>query len=608
MTRSTYLAGAAALACLPMAAGAQEAFLLDEIVISATIGAAPLQSTGVTATVLTREEIAATGETRLVDVLDRVPGVGVLARGPVGTLSSITLRGAGRNYVQVLVDGIDVSDPSAPQVAFDFGRLTTADVSRVEILRGAQSALYGSQAIGGVISITTTRAEAEGVEQRIALEAGSYGTVAGSYTLAARRGESDAAITVSRIATDGFSAADGNAGNTEADAYRATRLSFSAGTVLERGVELRVSGFYDTGAGEYDEQFPVADGSPDEESSFDSWGLRAAATFDLGAVENTVALSGFAIDRSDTGSTGFGASEITYEGRRLALSYTGTTDLGAGRLSFGANATRESYEQGGTFGTNDGESSVAALYAEYALSGASFDATASLRLDEHSEFGSFVTGRLAGAWQARSDLTVRGAVATGFRAPSGYELFGPFGDPTLEPEESLSLDLGIEKRYGDRAMARATLFYNETTDLVDFVGAGYTQIPGTVTRAGVELEGQVALSDAVTLSGNYTYTDATTPDVSAGNAWRANFGTHDLSLTLDARITERLAGALSLQYVADREDLPDYGVASARIGYAVTEDAEVYLRVVNLTDEQYQLVEGYGTSDRAVYAGFRARF
>ncbi len=610
MRHLSALTGASLLALAGQTAVAQIAFELDEITFSANRTPTARASAGATVTVITGDEIRASGEARVIDYIARMPGVGVLARGPVGALSSITIRGASRNYVQVLVDGIDVTDPSGPQVAFDFGQLLTDDVSRIEILRGAQSALYGSSAIGGVVSITTARAEEEGFTQTVAAEAGTYSTLRGSYGLAFRQGDTDLALTISGIETDGFSAADEADGNTEDDGYSATRLSFSGGTRLQNGVELGLSGFLQDGEGEYDEQFPVGDGSPDELTRAETWGLRGFIRFDSGAIRNELALTGFRIERNDTGSTVFGPFDVTYAGERTGLSYQGDMVLGGGELSFGGSLNRESYDQSGSFGPGGGDNTVAAVFAEYALAATqTLDLTGTVRLDSHSEFGEFATGRLAGAWRVRPDVIVRSSLANGFRAPSNYELFGPFvGNPDLEAEESLSFDLGVEKLFGDTGMISATLFYNETDNLIDYDGASYIQIPGTVIRRGLELEASHAISDRLTLSGNYTFTDDKTPAISAGNTWNTSFGKHDLSIALDAAITDRLRGVFTVQHVADRQSLPDYTLANVMLTQEINDSAEAYLRIENLTDEQYQLIEGYGTSGRAFYAGFRARF
>ena len=137
--------------------------------------------------------------------------------------------------MRVLVDGIDVTDTSGPQVAYDFGSLRTADVSRIEILRGNQGALYGSESIGGVVNITTRRATEEGLTTSASIELGSYNTLAASYGLTMKQGDMDYALTLSSIWTDGFSAADENDGNDEADGYRVTDLRFGshAGTHVD---------------------------------------------------------------------------------------------------------------------------------------------------------------------------------------------------------------------------------------------------------------------------------------------------------------------------------------------------------------------------------------
>ena len=593
----------------PAVAPAQSVFDLDEIVFSAGLGETTLEETGATVSVVTREELEATGETRVIDYIARLPGVDVRARGPIGSLTSITVRGAGQNYVRVLVDGIDVSDVSGPQAAFDFGSLTTADISRIELLRGGQSAIYGSEAIGGVINITTLRAEEEGTTQFLNLEGGSYGTFRGSYGVATDLGALDYAFTLSRTQTDGFSAADENAGNTEADGYLSNRLSFAVGYDLAGGGRVGFNGFYEDSEADFDEQFPISDGSPDEVTYNEALGLRAYLELPTGRVDSTFAATLYRIERDVRGSTGFGTANNVYTGDRIGLSYLGALDLDAATtLRFGLDAERETFSQSGDFGPGAGESETVGIFGELAWSPSDrFDLSATLRHDDHSQFGGLTSGRLAASWRPTEDWILRASAAQSFRAPSLYELYGPFGNPTLQPEESRSLDFGVERRLGDDAFVRATLFYNDTTNLIDFPFP-YAQVPGTVRRRGVELEFGTPLADAWRLDGSYTYTDGSNPTLTAGNAWNLEFPAHDLSLTLSGEITERLSAALSVQSVWDRPTLGDYTLANATFTYALSDSVDAYLRIDNLLDEEYQLVRGYGTSDRAFYLGLRSRF
>jgi vitamin B12 transporter len=603
------------MAALPLAllfpamAAGQSVFDLGEIVFSAEFGETTLEETGATVSVVTREELEATGETRVIDYIARLPGVDVRARGPIGSLTSITIRGAGQNYVRVLVDGIDVSDLSGPQAAFDFGSLTTSDISRIELLRGGQSAIYGSEAIGGVINITTLRAEEEGVNQFASIETGSYNSYRGSYGVAVRQGPLDYALTLTRTQTDGFSAADENDGNTEADGFESNRLSFSLGHDLQNGGRVGLNGFVESARVEFDEQFPISDGSPDEVSYNESFGLRAYLELPTGAVDSTFAATYYQIERDVRGSTTFGPAENIYTGERIALSYLGALDLDQSTsLRFGLDATRETFSQGGTFGPGGGESETVGLFGELAWSpNDSFDLSATLRYDDHSQFGGLTSARFAASWRPDEAWIIRASAAQSFRAPSLYELYGPFGEPTLQPEESHSFDLGVERRLAQDAFVRATLFYNQTDNLIDFPFP-YAQVPGTVRRRGVELEFGAPITNAWRLDGSYTYTTGRNPPLTAGNAWNLEFPENDLSLTLTGDMTERLSAALSVQSVWNRPTLSDYTIVNATFTYALSDDVDAYLRIDNILDEQYQLTRGYGTSDRAFYLGLRARF
>ncbi|MEX5726655.1 vitamin B12 transporter [Rhodovulum iodosum] len=618
----------------PLSAAAQDTFLLDEITASANLQATEIERSGSTVTVVTEDELRAAGDARLTDYLARLPGVTITPNGPVGARTGLSLRGASQNYVAVRIDGIEVNDPSLTQVAYDFGGLTTADISRIEVLKGSQSALYGSSAIGGVIDITTRRATEIGTEQSVAIEAGSYDTLRASYGLATRTENAELAFTLSHIYTGGFSAADENDGNTEEDGYRASRLSVYGHRDFDNGLRLGFSAFAEESRGEYDPQFyadptrsfsvALGDGETyDEVAKVDKRGLRVFAEFATGAVEHEVSASVYEIERRyQDGETFLSYDPVTYAvsgsyyassatrytGTRTKLRYQGTLALGLdSRLSFGADTEREAYDQTGTYGDLDADSHTSGVFAELAWAPSErLDVTLAARHDDHSEFGGQTTGRVAVAFRPVDDLTIRGALGTGYRAPSLYELNSFYGDPTLEPEESLTAELGVEKRFGDRASLRATAFYLEVDDLIDysFATSSYAQVSGTSRRSGVELEGAYSLGDRAVLSAAYTYIDSST---NASASW-SSVPRHTVSLGLEADIAHNLSGGLTALYAADRDGLDDFAVVNGTIRYQVAENTEAYLRVENLFDEQYQYVSGYGTSDRAVYVGLRQNF
>jgi vitamin B12 transporter len=618
MIRTSALLSATALTALLTApAAAQTVFELDEVIFTANAAPIELERIGTSASVVTAEELEATAETRVIDYLARLPGVDVRSRGPIGTQSSISIRGIGQNYVRVIVDGIDVTDVAGPQVAYDFGALTTMDVERIEVLRGGQSALYGSEAIGGVINITTRRPEENTVRQFVTLEAGSYGTFTGSYGVAADHGALDYALTLSRTQTDGFSAADENAGNAEADGFESNRFSFSVGYDIDATTRIGFNGFYEVSEGEFDDTNffgppPVFDGTTDDVTENTTTGLRAFVEFQTGDIDNSLALTYYEFNRDFTNASGFGPFNGYFNGERVGLNYLGTATLTPELdVRFGFDFTRETFASQNNFNAtpNTGENEVFGVFSEFAWAPtADLDVVATLRLDDHSQFGNLASGRLAASWRPAEDWIVRTSLAHSFRAPSLFELYGPNGTLTLEPEESRSFDMGVERRFGPDTFVRATYFYNETDNLIDFIDGFYVQIPGTVTRQGVELEAGAPIGARWRLDGSYTYTEGENPVLSGGNTFNSEFPEHDLSLTATGDLTDRVSAAFTVQSAWDRPTLGDYTVANATVSYEISNDIEAYLRIENIFDEEYQLQNGYGTSDRAFYVGLRASF
>ena len=617
--QAALLMGTALIAAAPVLA--EEIYELDEITLSAGREETEIKRSGATVEVITAEELEKSGETRVADYLETLPGVSIRMSGPIGTTASLYLRGAPAQYVPVIVDGIEVGDPAAGQGAFDFGTLTTSDISRIEVLKGSNSALYGSQAVAGAISITTKRATEIGTEQSAAAEVGSYNTRKLSYSYATKTEKGEIALTASHLTTDGFSARDENDGNFEADGYRANRLSFYTDYQVTPDLKIGVNGFVEDTHGEFDdfvgdvgatswvetspgvwEPMFVAGTPGDDYTIRDTKGARLFAEFTTGAVDQKLDFTFYDIDRTSC-SNGWCDD---FFGTRKKLAWQGATDLGLnGRLVFGAD-TEEEEAHGESTRTNG-------VFAELSYAfGNNLDVTASLRHDDHSDFGGFTSGRLAAVYRFSDDLLLRASLGNGFRAPSLYELYGPYGDPSLEREESRSAEIGIEKRLGDKGALRLTAFHLKAENLIGFDGAAtvcgqsygcYNQVDGDSERSGVEISGDYQVAPKLRLGGSYTYTDS-----SISTGWGA-VARHDLSLFADYAISDALSSTLSLQHVADRPNgLADYTVANLALGYEFAEGKEAYLRVENLFDEEYQLTSGYGTSDRALYVGVRASF
>ena len=622
------LAGLLGLAAAAPAAG--QPIELPDIVISANRTPTAAEATGATVSVLTEPSLAADGRPLAIEQIATLPGVSVQQNGPAGTVSGFTLRGAPQQYVRVLVDGIEISDPTAPQVTPSLSGLLTDDISRIEVLQGSQSALYGGQAVAGVIDITSPRPTENGIENRLLLEGGAYSSFRGRYALSGRSDRGDFALTIARLQSDGFSAAEEADGNTEDDGYATTRLSASGTFYATDTVSLFGTAFWQTEDGDFDGT-DFATGQPiDAPNTYDgtNWGARAGIDFLAldGRLQNRLAVSYFDIDRTNsTYDPAATRSDYETDGYRTRLEYLGKANLTDSlALQFGADWTREVSRS--TYASTGFVSDSASMSNEDTGVFAQADwspvealtVNAAIRQDEHSEFGGHTTGRLTAAYLLPSDTILRASLGTGFRAPSNYELFDAYsGNPDLDPETSQSADIGVEQRFaGDRGKVSATWFWLKIDDLIDYdyTTNRYIQIDGTADSQGLELTGAWALTDALTLSGNYTYTDARLPDGRPRN----RVPRHEVNLALDGDATDRLGLGLGLRYVADYVD--DSGqfatngfessflVANARVSWAVTDQAQLYVRAENLFDQQYQTARGYGTSDRAFYFGVTGTF
>lgn len=610
MTRFLLSASAAALvAALPHAAQAQAELELDEITVFANQTPTEIDRSGATVDVITEDELEAAGDIRLSDFLNRRAGVSVFSNGPVGARTNLAIRGLPGRYVEVRIDGIDVSDPSSPAADTDFGRLNTSNIQRIEILKGSQSALFGSSAVAGVINITTKRATEPGTTAEVALEYGSYDTFRGAASVSTLTDRAELSFGISRVQSDGFSAAEENDGNTEADGHESTRLTFSGAVQATETLRLGLSGFYEDSLTDTDASGGVGGDSDIPESDVESWGLRAFAELTTGAVDHSFAISTFRIDRAET--TSFGTSES--EGERLTAAYRGTTELNARTtLSFGADYTEESFD-----GSAEGDRDIIGVFGEALFApNDQTDIAVSLRGDEYSDFGSFVSGRLAVAYRPSDQLVLRGTLANGFRAPTLFDINSPsFGNPDLDPETSWGAELGAEYLLAGGGRIGATLFYTEITDLIGFDPTTFQsiQVAGTSVSQGIELSAAVPVTDQVELFGNFTYTDA-----EDGNGDRfVRVPETDLVVGATADLTDRFSATATVQSVTGLQDrafgtglfdLDDYILANVNVSYAVTDSVEAYLRVENLFDEEYQTVSGFGTSDRAFYAGLRASF
>lgn len=608
MLRSSLLASVAFSPLIMTSALAEEYYDLGEIVLSGSLTPTSIDSTGSTVEVLTGDEIGP-ASSAILNRLDQLPGVSSSSNGGLGAASSLRIRGLPARYVGVRINGMSVTDSSGTQNQYDFGGLTAAGIGRVEVLKGSQSALYGSEAIGGVVDIQTFLPEKLGFSAEIEAEAGSFGTYSGALNMGHKTESGVVALTYGRIESDGISTLAGDVEN-EKDGFKQTTV-----TAL---MEHAVSDTFTVGGSIYfrDAEMEI-DRSVTDNSGINYLEERGAKVFtelQTGAVTHTLSYSHFDVDRRDPG----GFTEH-FTGKRKQVAYLGSAELGpVYTLNFGIDHTKEEMSTDGVTESNHTNSAQAELLIRPTDT---LDISAALRYDDNSDFGGKTTGRLSAVWRPQDDLAFRAVYGTGFRTPSLYERYSDSGDPTLQPEESRSYELGVEKSFGDVGSIMATLFYTEIDDLIDFDSAAvacgglfgcYNQVPGETKSKGIELSGNYAITGALKIYGNYTYTDAKTDGIRLTRTPR-----HDFVVGASSDFTDKFSGYVNMRHVAGvvaSEYAPaghkvgDYTLVGMGLSYDITDNATAYLRVENLFDEDYETAGGYNQPGRAAYFGVRANF
>ena len=570
---------------------------LNEISISANRVATPLQDVGSSVTVLSQDDISASSEAYVIDFITQVPGVNVSQNGPKGSTSGLTLRGLGLQYVKVLVDGIDIGDVSSIPVMANLSGIMLNEIDRIEILQGSQSALYGSSAIGGVISLTTKKATKD--ETTLSLEAGTYGTVSLKAGKTFLSENSDVLVSGSYFSTDGFSAkADG----IENDGYSSSRMSVTGNYYISDTNSVSVSMFKQDEDGDQDGYDPISFAfidKTDEVYSNDSLGVAANLEMNTGSVVRNLHFNFFNIDRFYTGP-------YNYEGTNLEVSWEEKRTFDEGALIYGIVADNErTLIEGLQKAINKSH-----IFSEYIFSDeAKFSFTVSGRASGHSEFGGSSTGRINASYKLDNGTILRSSLGTGYRAPSLYELFAPFyGNSSLQPETSVATDIGVELPFvGDQAALSATIFETTISDRIvyDNNTFAYGQSTESEKRAGYEIGLNYKVNPRSEVNLSFTYTD----DGNGNRVQKVPESDFTLSARTELQSGVNLSG--SFQSVMGLEDfvpLPDYNIVSVRGSYPLTDNVNVYLRAENIFDTKYQTTSDYGTSGQAFYTGFTAKF
>jgi vitamin B12 transporter len=598
---------------------------LQSVVVTATRIPTPQAQVASSVTIVTAEDIASRQIRTLPDLLKDVPGLNVVQSGGPGGQTSVFMRGTNSNHTKVLIDGIDVSDPSSSNASFDFGQLLTADIDKVEVLRGPQSGLYGSDAIGGVINVITKSGSGP-AKLDAGIEAGSFDTFNQIGTLSGAVDQFHYAATVDHLHSGAISITpldylppgqrriDDEYDNVTAS----TKLGFDLTEQLDLGLVARYTDSHLHFTGDNFDNFPSTPDTAQSESQTRQYYTRATAHLVSlnGLLEQTAGIAYNNTKAYDFSPDGLPTDNF---GARVKFDWQGVVTVSRDeKFVLGAEHQRDSITV-----PISADTTINSGYAELqsSLSDRLFD-TLAVRYDDNDRFGSKVTYRFAPAYLIHETGTkLKGSIGTGFKAPTLSELFqsfpdfGFFANPNLRPETNVGWDAGFEQALAmDAVVFGTTYFHNSIRDLIDTNATSYLNIGRAVTD-GVESFASYRPLATLKFRFDYTYTQAT-DEITHLELLRRPKNKETLMTAWQP--IGRLALSATLLSVSSWVDVnrdgsvprlraPGYTTLDLAGNYAIGAHWALTVRVTNLFDRRYQNPDAFDQPTLGAFAGVQAK-
>ncbi len=607
---------------------------LPTIVISATGVPTPAKEIANSVTVITAQDIEDQQRQTAPDALATAPGLNIVQTGGPGGQTSVFLRGTNSNHVKVLIDGIDVADPSNPNGSFDFGQLLTGDIERIEVLRGPQSGLYGSDAIGGVISVVTKKGEGP-FKATATIEGGSFGTLNQKLGFSGSQSIFNYAFNLLHYRSTETPVTPSNelepGERRNNDSYDNITASTKLGADINENLSLNYVGRYTSSSlhftgDSFDDNSFLSFPSPSQSLQLVHQHFmrgEVVTSFFDGRLRNYAG-----VNYSDTWNLNAtpGSDTTLNAGKRLKYDWRSViTPLPGQTVVLGADQQTDSLWQSDP--QTNARQRDTGLYAE--LQSNLYDRVfmvSNIRHDDNDTFGEHVTYRLAPAVILPvTETKLKASYGTGFKAPTLSELyvnfpaFFFFGNPNLKPEDSKGYDIGFEQPIaGDRFRFGATYFHNNITNLIESTATSYENI-GQAKTWGVESFAQWTVIDRLKFRADYTYTRAIDEQTGLDLQRRPrNKG------SLTAIWTPIDPSTLSATLLAvgswvdnfDRNNpntapnmkAPGYSVVNVAATYKIDAHASLFARADNLFNLHYEDPLGFLRPGIGVYGGMRLTY
>ena len=604
---------------------------IENIIVTASRTPVIPENVGSAITIITRDEIRRRGASNLADLLRDVPGLAVSQQGSLGAVTQVRARGAEANHLLVLIDGIEAND-IAQGSEFNFAHILAGDVARVEIVRGPQSALWGSDALAGVVNIITEPGAGtrNGVDGQF--EVGSFGALAGGVSGNLETSRTGMSFGIARHTTDGTNI---SRTGSERDGYHNTTVRLGGRLRLGEDVRLSVSGRHTDTLTDFDDVDFIATGlpvdAPFQTQSRQLYGRIALDARVTDHVEQIVALT-----RTDSHNVNLTTGPVPESsfGTKDALHLQTNIMLGQQTVSLVAEHEREDYENRGTvtfFGdpNKSHKANTTSAAVEVRHDGDRINLSASLRYDSNAEFDDALSWRTTGLWRVTGTTGLFASVGKSVKNPSFTERFGFFdtffGNPDLEPEQSRAFEVGLRQSLLEDTLTFSASYYSAKleNEIMGFVFdadlAGFTAANSgdKSDREGVEAAFSWQATGALSVQGSYTWLDSTDPAAVTEVRRPRNSGSLRVNYGL-----ERLNVNVGIVATGDQEDdyfppfppfqervvLDSHVLMSVATQFRVNESVTLTARIENALDESYEEVFGYRNPGRAFYGGVRISF
>jgi vitamin B12 transporter len=587
-----------------VAAASAHAANLDDVVVSATRSEQRLADVVADITVVDRDQLNQQAGRSLEDVMAKLPGVQITRNGGPGTDTTLYLRGASKQHTAVYIDGIRVDAQNGSGGA-QWESLPVDLIDRIEVLRGPAGAVYGSDALAGVVQIFTKRGE-DGVHPFMGVGAGTYGSRKEEAGLSGAHGLVDYALGVSYAKSKGFDSKTDGAHNEDRDGYTRKSANARVGLQLSRAHRLDLTALTSKSDAGYDATKSTQDDRAIRK--LDAYGLTWAAQWTEGFRTN------LSVSESTNRYQTTGTSFYEAETRLRTVLLQNEWKLGSGQLSLALERREDALENTGLKNTNRKERDQTGIAVGYGAKYGAHTVQLNARSDDDSDFGRKNTGGVGYGWDFAPQWRVTASASTGFRVPSLYQRFSAYGDPALAPEESRNKEVGLRWAHQGNHLG-VTLYHNKLKNLVS-----YQKGLGSCGMSSCYVNVDRALLQGITIAGAYRTgmlkwygsVDFQNPKNEETGKLLERRSRRFATLGVDAFIKEWTLGA-EMQAASRRYNGKDdkvmtlggYTLFNLSASRQIARDFTLTARLDNLMDKDYTLAKDYATAGRTFWVGLK---